>query len=294
MTMYNPENDNKTVLQLFIDKIKKRMTLQKIMSTPRTFEDLHSDFYDEMSKAYYTIKLCDDWLDEVPMRIEKWINVIDEYFDEFIGSWEYYATAKRLDWINQEGAEEEDLDDDGNIRKHGLTHDDLRFHTIINELYMFECRDIVQDFIPDDINHIVRAVMFDTAIDIKQMFRDVAGKSIDTYVMDEETGELHLEEFPEYELRKVSNELDAESQSDVLFMLGYIIYDMCRKLEQMKEHMFEDNKDFLMQFRDDCLHIRKMELEQTTSWHELKEHGPADHSAHDATDTNAQRSGADA
>ena len=264
------EEITKTPLEAFIEKIKKRMTLQKIMSTPRTFEDVRSEFFDETSKAYFIGKLCDDWLEEVPRRINMWIDVIDEYFDEFAGSWEYYATAKRLDYLKEYGPEDDDLDADGNIRKHNLTHDDLKCHTVFNDLYFFECRDILQDYEPDDINHITRAVMFDTAIDIKKMFQDVAGKSIDTYVVDEETGEMRKEEFAEYELKKVTNELNAESEADVLYMLGYIIYDMCRQLKAMESGMFDDHKIWLAAFRDDCMSVLNMDLENTSAWRELK------------------------
>ena len=90
-----------TQLNAFLKKIQKRMLLQKIMSTPVTFEDVRMISFNEQAQAYYIIKLCHDWIDAVPKKIDEWIDIINEYFDEFVGSWEYYATSKRLDFIRK-------------------------------------------------------------------------------------------------------------------------------------------------------------------------------------------------
>ena len=264
-------NESKTPLERFLDKIKHRMTMQKIMSTPRTFEDLRMGHTTEMAEAYYVIKLCDDWVNEIPVRVNLWINVIDEYFGEFQGQWKYYAIAKRLDSIKEYGPDERDLDENGEIRKDNLTNDDLKYHTVFNDLYFYELRDILQDFIMEDIAHIQRAVMFDTVVDFKKMFRDVTGKDVDSYNVDPETGELRKSEFGEYELHKAADSVDAEDESDVLYMLACIINDMMCKLRKKEEDMFDNHTEFLQQMREDCVNIINMQLKKTSSWNELKE-----------------------
>jgi hypothetical protein len=264
-------DESKTPLELFLDKIKHRMTMQKIMSTPRTFEDLRMGYTTEMAEAYYVIKLCDDWVDEIPVRINLWMNVIDEYFGEFHGQWKYYAIAKRLDSIKEYGPDERDLDEDGEIRKDNLSNDDLKYHTVFNDLYFYESRDILQDFIMEDIAHIQRAVMFDTVVDFKRMFRDLTGKDVDSYNIDSETGELRKSEFGEYELHKAADSVDAEDESDVLYMLACIINDMMCKLRKKEEDMFDNHTEFLQQMREDCVNIINMQLQKTSNWKELKE-----------------------
>ena len=264
-------NERKTPLERFLDKIKHRMTMQKIMSTPRTFEDLRMGHTTEMAEAYYVIKLCDDWVNEIPVRVNLWINVIDEYFGEFQGQWKYYAIAKRLDSIKEYGPGDRDLDENGEIRKDNLTNYDLKYHTVFNDLYFYELRDILQDFIMEDIAHIQRVVMFDTVVDFKKMFRDVTGKDVDSYNVDSETGELRKSEFGEYELHKAVDSVDAEDESDVLYMLACIINDMMCKLRKKEEDVFDNHTEFLQQMREDCVNIINMQLKKTSSWNELKE-----------------------
>lgn len=253
-----------TQLNAFLKKIQKRMLLQKIMSTPITFEDVRMITFNEQAQAYYTIKLCEDWIDAVPKRIDEWVDIINEYFDEFVGSWEYYATSKRLDSIREYGPSDDDLDENGEIRTEGVTCDKLKPYTVIHELYHYDFRDILQDFILDDIKHLQLAIMFDAAIDIKSMFKDVTGKSIDTYVVSEDRQHVRKLEFGEYELRKISNQIDAEDESRLLYTLVYIIYRMMSYLRSMEDDVFDNHKEFLERMRDDCYKIREMRLSEVS------------------------------
>lgn len=256
--MENSKHD--TQLNAFLKKIQKRMLLQKIMSTPVTFEDVRMISFNEQAQAYYIIKLCHDWIDAVPKKIDEWIDIINEYFDEFVGSWEYYATSKRLDFIRKYGPSDDDLDENGEIRTEGVTRDELKYHTVIHELYHYDFRDILQDFTMDDINHLSMAVMFDAVIDIKSMVKDVTGKSIDTYVISEDRQHARKLDFGEYELRKISNQVDAEDECRMLFTLAYIIYNMMNELHDMKDNVFDNHKEFLVRMRDDCYKIKEMRL----------------------------------
>ena len=249
-----------TQLNAFLKKIQKRMLLQKIMYTPITFEDVRMISFNEQAQAYYIIKLCHDWIDAVPKKIDEWIDIINEYFDEFVGSWEYYATSKRLDFIRKYGPSDDDLDENGEIRTEGVTRDELKYHTVIHELYHYDFRDILQDFTMDDINHLSMAVMFDAVIDIKSMVKDVTGKSIDTYVISEDRQHARKLDFGEYELRKISNQVDAEDECRMLFTLAYIIYNMMNELHDMKDNVFDNHKEFLGRMRDDCYKIKEMRL----------------------------------
>ena len=123
----------------------------------------------------------------------------------------------------------------------------------------------------EDIAHIQRVVMFDTVVDFKKMFRDVTGKDVDSYNVDPETGELRKSGFGEYELHKAADSVDAEDESNVLYMLACIINDMMFKLRKKEEDMFDNHTEFLHQMREDCINIINMQLQKTSSWNELKE-----------------------
>lgn len=249
-----------TQLNAFLKKIQKRMLLQKTMSTPITFEDVRSFYFTDMAQAYYTIKLCEDWLDAIPKKIDEWIYIIDEYFDEFNGSWEYYASSKRLDSIREYGPSDEDLDENGEIRTKGITNDELKAWTVIHDLYHYDFRDILQDFVLEDIKHIQLAVMFDSSMDIKTMLKDVTGKSLDVYELSEDKQSARKLEFSEYELRKISNQIDAEDEFKILYTIAYAIYKIMSELRSMKDDAFENHQEFLKKIKDDCCKIKEMNL----------------------------------
>ena len=256
-------DENNIPLENFINKIKSRMALQKIISTPRTFEDLHMQFYKETAIAFYTYKLCDMWLDEIPKRISRWADTIDEYFNKFDGDWKKYASFKRLEYIKEFGPDEEDLDDSGLVRKYNLNNNDLKHFTIFNDLYSYESRDILQDFIPEDISYFQQAIAFESTIDIKSIFRNTTGKELSLYTMSNETGRLRPMQLGEYELQREAKIVDAECDFNSLIILSQIISDIMNKLRKFdNDSMFDNNHKFLKQMRKNCDFIKYLRFEK--------------------------------
>ena len=137
-------------LAIAFNKVISKITTLWIMTRPRIFDDTKGEEATFKMITYYQILLWEKWLHEVVQRLQEWITTIDEYFDEFNGSWEYYALSKRLDFLNEYGGDDEDYNPDGSIKTTGVTHDQLKYHTVFYDLY-HECVDIVQDTHPQDV-----------------------------------------------------------------------------------------------------------------------------------------------
>ena len=100
---------------------------------------------------YYLTVLWERWLHGVFNRLLEWADIISTYFDEYNGSWEYYALSKRLEFINEYGSDDnDDYNPDDTIKTTSITHEQLKYHTIFYDLY-HDCVDIVQDTKPDDL-----------------------------------------------------------------------------------------------------------------------------------------------
>lgn len=253
----------KTLLQKFLARISKRMTVEKIMSTPRTFEDVRGEQFGWMSSTHFIMEICSDWIEKLPRRVDEWIRTIDEYMSEFRGSWEYYACSKRLESIGEYGPDERDLDENGEVRTSGLTRDDLRCHTVFRDLYLRDIRDVLQDFIPDDMVHFTSSVFADSKLDVKKMLSEMAGKEMDTYIVDRKNGEMRPETFGEHEMNRITDSVRAEDEMKMMALLGHAVYRMCRKLENVHEDVeFSDSREFLWEFRQDCLKLRDMRLNE--------------------------------
>ena len=114
--------DSDLPLAKAFNRIISKISLLRIMSLPRTFSDATGEFALFNMQSYYETVLWEKWLHGVFKRLEEWTNIISKYFDEYSGSWEYYALSKRLDFINEYGSDdEEDYNPDGTIKTHGYS-----------------------------------------------------------------------------------------------------------------------------------------------------------------------------
>lgn len=109
------------------NRILMNLSLLRSMSIPRTFGDATGELAAFKMRSYYETVLWEKWLHGVFKRLVEWTNIIKEYFDEYSGSWEYYALSKRLDYLNKYGSDDkEDYDPDSSIKTHGITHEQLK------------------------------------------------------------------------------------------------------------------------------------------------------------------------
>ena len=71
------------------NRIISEISLLRIMSLPRTFSDATGEFAAINMQTYYETVLWEKWLHGVFKRLEEWASIINEYFDDYSGSWEY-------------------------------------------------------------------------------------------------------------------------------------------------------------------------------------------------------------
>ena len=253
---------SKSTLTRFIERIKKDTTIVRIMCEPRTFEDVRSENFEEMSHSYFKTKLSMMWLDAVPERVDEWISILEDYFAEFGGKWRYYACSKRINFIKELGGDDEDYNEDGTIKTEGLTDEMIEFHTVVNQLYHKDSRDILQDMIPEDLSFISAGLLFDASFDMQDMVKAISGKTLPIYTI--EDGEIREIGFEEHELNKALDGANAQQRANVLHVLGFVIYDMINWAKDLTTRPFDDNRDELLGFLEQCQFIKNMELEKTS------------------------------
>ena len=158
------------------NRVISKTLLLRTMSLPRTFSDATGELAAFRMQSYYESVLWEKWLHGVFKRLEEWTNIINEYFDEYSGSWEYYAHSKRLDFINEYGSDDErDYNPDGTIKTHGITHEQLKFHTVFSDLY-YDGVDIVQDTKPEDHYSLISTIKANSQISIIDALQQVSAK----------------------------------------------------------------------------------------------------------------------
>lgn len=252
--------EDKTELERFIDLVKNKFLLSKIITTPRTFEDLKHDYTNEIAADFYKLNICGNYLDELPKRITKWIDTIDEYLTEFQGKWKYYAHSKRRDLINKYGGDEDDYDENGEI-KMNVSDEELYSYHVLNDLVWDECRDIIQDTVPDDVKILLQYIMVDARINITDILRNVnPNQHITSYRI--EDGNVVENTANDEVVNKVSRMVDAD---DICGLFTVVFYAICGVVDYVrslkKEKIQDDCVDELKKLNDDLHHLLQFELD---------------------------------
>ena len=229
-----------------VNKILKSFQTAAIIMQPRTFEDIHDERKSDMALGHFTNILCVEWLKESSMRLRKWTNIINSYITEFNGQWKYYAASKRLEFLKEYSGDDSDYDNDGNIRTEGLTDEEYKSFTVMNDLYDDGFRDIIQDAIPEDLYHFTATVSADASIDIRDMF---GGKHVPVYKVDND-GTIREVSVAEQEVDKAVRQVTADDTVTLFTLTFYAIWYICRQLQSLAEnHPYENNVVFLRQIR---------------------------------------------
>jgi hypothetical protein len=256
-----------TRLTQLVIRVEARMMLASIIYLPRTFEDVRSDQFEFMAKGYFVQTLSKQWLEEVPRRIRMWKNVINEFKNEFNGNQRYYAVCKKLKAVEEYGPEDYDLDEEGELLwadGSKIPDRNLESSTVLNDLYMNECRDIIQDFIPDDISHICSDVCADASMDFRDIFAGITEHIPDSYTFDGH-GNIHKVTFEEHEMMKAVRGANAVELTDVLVLLAETMCRMCGRLHSWlrQKTVNDDITKEINTFLDDCEKIENLELTET-------------------------------
>ena len=222
------------------------ITLFRIMSLPRTFSDATGEFAAINMQTYYETVLWEKWLHGVYKRLEEWTNIINEYFDEYSSSWEYYAISKRLEYINEYGSDdEEDYNSDGTVKTHGITHEQLKYYTIFSDLY-HDCVDIVQDTKPEDLYPLISTLKANSQISIIDILQQASGKQIESYVLDESKN-LRPATFADKVEIKVSEMVEADDLSKLVYWIAQKMESLTAKIETIyrSDRIYQNNHDLL-------------------------------------------------
>ena len=228
------------------NRIIMKLSLLRTMSIPRTFSDATGELAAFKMQYYYETVLWEKWLHGVFIRLEEWTNIINEYFDEYSGSWEYYALSKRLDCLNKYGSDdEEDYGPDGSIKTHGITHEQLKYYIVFSDLY-HDCVDIVQDTKPEDLYSLICTLKANSQISIIDILQQASGKQIESYVLDESKN-LRPATFADIVEIKVSGMVEAEDLSQLVYLLAQKMELLTKKIEAVykSDKKYKDNHQLL-------------------------------------------------
>ena len=254
--MNRPIDDGGSELSKVLNRILSKCNLQRIVSAPKAFDDLDTDYVASMLYMFYTSILEEKLLYEIINKLHSWTDALDEYFDEFEGNWKYYASSKRLEYLNEYGGEAKDYDEDGTIKTEGLDNDYYKFHTILSELIMEGIRDIVIDTKDEDLMCFMTSLGLDSTISITDYFKSIGHNEIMPYKMTEdEEGNPKLVKMTQedIELGKISRMVDSDDLFATLVYVFKTIREMYGKLKKLNP--YEDNVEELSQVRKTCLSL---------------------------------------
>ena len=248
-------------LAIAFNKVISKITTLWIMTRPRIFDDTKGEEAAFKMITYYQILLWEKWMHGVVQRLKEWTSTIDEYFDEFNGSWEYYALSKRLDFLNEFGGDDEDYNADGSIKTTDITHEQLKYHTVFSDLY-HDCVDIVQDTKPTDLYSLINAIEANSRVSIIDILQKVSGKEITAYTVGDD-GNLRPVTFADRELHKVSEMVEAHDYSLVIYTTALLMEQMTKGIETIAKSntAFLDNHELLLAIQCDAMAILSLNFE---------------------------------
>lgn len=199
--------DNSRLAKIF-NSILSKCNLQRIISCPRTFEDMKSEYLAENMYLFYIGTLHELWMHKTVSRLKEWREKINEYLSDYNGSHVYYACCKRLEYIKEWGGEKYDYDENGEIKTEGIDKELMQPYTIVSELKEYG-RDIVTETVPEDLQGLATALDIHAKSDISEIFRNDA---IHPYRMQtDEYGETIMVEMSreDMELMKIARSVNA-------------------------------------------------------------------------------------
>ena len=213
---------------------------------------------------YYLTVLWERWLHGVFNRLVEWANTISTYFDEYNGSWEYYALSKRLEFISEFGSDDDDDYNSGDtIKTTGITHEQLKYHTIFYDLY-HDCVDIVQDTKPDDLYPMITTLDAKSRFSVIDVLQKATGQQVTSYILDK-NGHLRPATFADKELIKVSEMVKAMDNGQLVYTIAQIMESLTKEIESIakSEMAFYDNHEILNAILNDASSILHLHLDRT-------------------------------
>ena len=256
--------DSELPLAKAFNRIISDLELLRIMTNPRIFSDSTDKEAPFRMHNYYLTVLWERWLHGVFNRLVEWADTLSTYFDEYNGSWEYYALSQRLEFIKEYGSDDEDdYNPDDTIKTTGITHEQLKYHTVFRDLY-HDCVDIVQDAKPDDLYPMISTLDAKSRFSVIDVLQKSTGHPITPYILDKE-GHLRPMTFAEQELAKVSGIVKAMDNGQLVYTIAQIMESLTSELETIanSDRAFSDNHDLLNAILNDAISVLNLHLDKT-------------------------------
>lgn len=255
---------SKLPLAAFFNRIISKLEPLRIMCYPHSFKDTTGESAAFKMENYYETILWERWMHGVFERLEEWGNIINEYFDEFNGSWEYYALAKRLEFLNEYGSDDDDdYNPDGTFKTEDISQKQLEGFTIFCDLY-HDCIDIVQDTKASDLDSLISTLDANARISILDFFQKIPNVKVNVYKVGDD-GKVQPISFAEKELMKVSAMVNATDLGQIILMIAKIMESLTSEINTYcnSEKAFADNHNFLNALLCDVSSIQQLQLNET-------------------------------
>nr|DAU03325.1 MAG TPA: hypothetical protein [Caudoviricetes sp.] len=247
--LFSHIEDNSNLANLF-NKVLHELETVRIMSAPSTFEIEKKG--ENCAYLFYESCLWEMYMHGVIDKLNRWKDILNEYESEFGSSWQYYASAKRLESIKEYGGKGEDYDSEGNIRTVNLSDEDLKYYTVIRDLVQDDWRDIVQETKPEHLDGLCSALQTNARISVTDIFKQAFGTEIPTYKEDE-SGNMIPMTFSDKTLSKAADEVQAENLSTMMLYVCHCLQFIIGKIRALDR--YKNNKDELLSIHKDveCL-----------------------------------------
>lgn len=102
--------DHDSSSAFFLNKVFKSMHLARLVSAPKVFggsdpsvKKKKDRLKEQEYRMFYQTCLFELYAHSLIRKIEDWQKILDEYLNDYSGSWEYYARSKRLESIKEYG-----------------------------------------------------------------------------------------------------------------------------------------------------------------------------------------------
>ena len=256
--------DSELPLAKAFNRIISDFELLRIMTNPRIFSDSTDKEAPFRMHNYYLTVLWERWLHGVFNRLVEWADTISTYFYEYNGSWEYYALSKRLEFIKEYSSDDDDdYNPDDTIKTTGITHEQLKYHTIFYDLY-HDCVDIVQDTKPDDLYTMISTLDAKSRFSVIDVLQKATGQQVTSYILDR-NGHLRPTTFADKELIKVSEMVKAMDNGQLIYTIAQLMESLTKEIESIakSEMAFYDNHDVLNAILNDASSILHLHLNKT-------------------------------
>lgn len=234
-------------LAILFNEIFSKLDIVRLVSAPATFELLESKEQD--LGLFHETCLWEMYLHGVIKKLHQWMEILEEYENEFNSSWEYYASSKRIEAIKDYGGDESDYDSEGNIRAQGLTYEDLKCYTVVCDLVSDDWRDIVLETIPEQLGVLTLALKKQAKTSFAEVFKKVINRDLPMYKQDE-NGNMVKMNFSDHAMQKASDELLADDLASVVLLACRSIQLLVKRIRELDA--FSDNKDELLSIRKDA------------------------------------------